>query len=70
MYQAVALQESAPSNLQVQRVTVLQQEVNKAHQSNETLTKTYYAKAKEALDKTAAIKKELKPKMNNEEIKK
>ena len=70
VYQAVALQEAAPSNLQVQRVTVLQQEVNKAQQNNETLTKTYYAKAKEALDKNAAIKKELQPKLKKDEIKK
>ena len=70
VYQAVALQESAPSNLQVQRVGVLQQEVNKAQQANEILIKTYYAKAKEALDKNAAIKKELQPKLKKDEIKK
>lgn len=70
VYGAVAMQEAAPSNLQIQRVGVLQNEVNKAKQSNDILTKTYFEKAKEALDKTAAIKKELKPKLNKEEIKK
>ncbi|MEO5782428.1 MAG: hypothetical protein ABIQ07_04105, partial [Ginsengibacter sp.] len=70
VYQAVALQESPPSNLQVQRVGVLQQEVTKAQQTNEILTKTYYAKAKEALNKNAALKKELQPKLKKDEIKK
>lgn len=70
VYLAVVFQEAAPSNLQVQSIGVLQQEVNKAQQTNETLTKNYYEKAKEALDKTAALKKELQPKVTKEGIKK
>ncbi len=68
VYAAVTLQEAAPSNLQIQRVSGLQQEVNKAQQTNDILTKTYFDKAKQALDKAAAIKKEIKPKLNKEEI--
>jgi photosystem II stability/assembly factor-like uncharacterized protein len=70
IYSAVTMQEAAPSNLQIKRVNALQQEVNKAQQTNDNLTKTYFAKAKEALDKTAAIKKELQPKLKKEDIKK
>jgi hypothetical protein len=70
VYQAVALQEAAPSNLQIQRVKGLQQEVNKAQETNETLTKTYFAKAQEAMNKTAALKKELQPKLKKDDIKK
>ena len=70
VYLAVVFQEAAPSNLQVQSINVLQQEVNKAQQTNEALTKIYYEKAKAALDKTAALKKELQPKVTKEDIKK
>ena len=70
IYQAVVLQEAAPSNLQIQRVSGLQQEVNMAQKTNETLTKIYFAKAKQAMDKGTAIKKELKPKLNKQENKK
>ena len=69
VYTAVALQEAAPSNLQIESVTLLQKEVNKAEEANETLTKNYYEKAKEAIDRTAAIRKELKPKINKDEKK-
>ncbi len=70
VYLAVTMQEAAPSNLQIQRIGVLQQEVNKAQQLNDILTKTYYAKSQEALDKSTAFKKELQPKLKKEEIKK
>lgn len=70
LYQAVALQEAAPSNLQVQSVGILRQEVIKAEQTNATLTKTYFEKAISALDNTGALKKSLQPKLNKEEIKK
>jgi photosystem II stability/assembly factor-like uncharacterized protein len=58
VYSAIAGQEAAPSNLQQQRVTVLQQEVAKAGQSNEALTTQYFSKVKEALAKEGLDKKE------------
>jgi photosystem II stability/assembly factor-like uncharacterized protein len=70
VYLAVALEEAAPSNSQLQSIRVLQQEVKKAEQNNEAITKTYYEKALSVLDKNAALKKELQPKLNKEEIKK
>lgn len=70
VYLAVVFQEAAPSNLQVQGIGVLQQEVNKAKQTNETLTKTYYDKTIAVLDKTAALKKDLQPKVTKVDIKK
>ena len=70
LYLAIIFQEAAPSNLQIQSVNVLQQEINKAGQTNDVLTKTYYEKAKAALDKNAALKKELQPKINKDDIKK
>jgi hypothetical protein len=56
VYLAVTGQEAAPSNLQIQRVSVLQEEVNKAEKSNDGLTKTYFDKARQVLDKTAVAK--------------
>ncbi|MGI8582973.1 MAG: hypothetical protein ACR2KX_12285, partial [Chitinophagaceae bacterium] len=70
VYFAVTMQEAAPSNLQIQRVNGLQQEVDKAQQTNDALTKTYFEKAKATMNKTAALKKELRPKLSKEEIKK
>jgi hypothetical protein len=70
VYLAVALEEAAPSNSQLQSIRVLQQEVKKAEENNAAITKTYYDKALSVLDKNAALKKELQPKLNKEEIKK
>ena len=70
LYLAVVLQEAAPSNLQIERVASLLQEVNKAEASNDMITKTFNDKASEIINKTAAIKKELQPKLNKKEIKK
>lgn len=56
VYQAVAGQEAAPSNLQIQRISVLQNEVSKAENSNTTLTTQYYNKVKEALTKEGLLK--------------
>lgn len=58
IYSAVAGQEAAPSNLQQQRVSVLQQEVTKAGQSNAALTTQYFAKVKDALVKEGLDKPE------------
>lgn len=56
VYQAVAGQEAAPSNLQIQRISVLQNEVSKAENSNTTLTTQYYNKVKDALTKEGLLK--------------
>ena len=58
VYGAVANQEAAPGNLQQQRVASLQQDVSKAEQSNDALTKQYYIKIKEALIKEGLQKPE------------
>lgn len=70
LYLAVVFQEAAPSNLQIQSIGVLQQEINKAEQTNEALTKTYFNKAQDILNRSSEIKKELRPKLKKEEIKK
>ena len=51
VYSAIAGQEAAPGNLQQQRVSNLQQEVNKAEQTNTTITTQYFAKVQQALTK-------------------
>ncbi len=56
VYQAVAGQEAAPSNLQIQRISVLQNEVSKAANSNTALTTQYYTKVKDALTKEGLLK--------------
>ena len=56
VYAAVTLQEAAPSNLQIQRIKFLQDEVNKAEQTNKAITTQYYAKAKDALIKEGVLK--------------
>ena len=64
VYVAVCNQEAAPSNLQTQRVTVLQQEVQKAEQANSALTNQYAIKVKEALIKEGLLKDD-KPTFKN-----
>jgi photosystem II stability/assembly factor-like uncharacterized protein len=66
VYSAVVGQESAPGNLQQQRVQNLQQDVNKAGQTNDALTKQYYQKIKESLLKEGLIKPETTLKDNQE----
>jgi photosystem II stability/assembly factor-like uncharacterized protein len=56
VYVAVCNQEAAPSNLQVQRVGVLQQEVQKAETDNTAVKTKYDAKVKQALIKEGLIK--------------
>lgn len=56
VYQAVAGQEAAPSNLQIQRISVLQNEVSKAENNNTSLTTQYYNKVKDALTKEGLLK--------------
>ncbi len=56
VYVAVCNQEAAPSNLQTQRVGVLQQEVQKAAQDNIALNNQYAIKVKQALIKEGLLK--------------
>jgi photosystem II stability/assembly factor-like uncharacterized protein len=55
VYMAVCAQEGAPSNLQLQRVEMLKQEVAKAEQTNNSITAKYYAKVKDALVKEGLL---------------
>jgi hypothetical protein len=55
VYGAVSGQEAAPSNLQVQRVTVLQQEVKKKEESNKQILKKYDAVVMDGLKKEGLI---------------
>jgi len=55
VYAAVSGQEAAPSNLQVQRVTVLQQDVNKKDQENKQVIKKYDQTVTEGLKKEGLI---------------
>jgi hypothetical protein len=56
VYIAVCSQESAPSNLQLQRVGVLKQEWQKADQSNAVLKNKYDEKVKKELVKEGLLK--------------
>jgi len=56
VYQAVCSQEAAPSNLQLQRVGVLKQELQKADQSNSLLKARYEEKVKKELIKEGLLK--------------
>ncbi len=67
LYMAVAMQESAPSNLQLQRVGVLKGEVDGAAQSNEAIVAKYDAKVKAALIKEGLLKDD-KPKVENKKL--
>jgi hypothetical protein len=55
---AICSQEAAPSNLQVQRVTILRQEVQKADQSNIALKNKYDEKVKKELIKEGLLKED------------
>lgn len=65
VYASVCMQEAAPSNLQLQRVGLLQSEVSNAEQTNTNLTTKYYNKVKEALVKEGLLKEE-KPGLENQ----
>jgi hypothetical protein len=56
VYVAVCMQEAPPSNLQMQRVEVLQQELQTADRSNALLKSTYDEKVKKELIKEGVIK--------------
>ena len=56
VYTAVCGQEAPPSNLQVQRVGVLQQEVQKAEQSNTAINAKYLLKVRQAMTKEGLLK--------------
>jgi len=58
VYVAVCSQEAGPSNLQVQRVSVLSQEVQKASQDNIAINNHYAIKVKQALIKEGLLKDE------------
>jgi photosystem II stability/assembly factor-like uncharacterized protein len=55
VYSGVTGQEAAPSNLQVQRVTVLQQEVKKKEKENQQLLKKYDQPVMDGLKKEGLI---------------
>jgi lipase chaperone LimK len=65
VYASVCMQEAAPSNLQLQRVGLLQTEVTNAELTNTNLTTKYYKKVKEALIKEGLLKEE-KPELGNQ----
>lgn len=56
VYASVVTQEAAPSNLQLQRVTVLQQELANTEQSNKQLSEKYFTRVKQALIKEGLLK--------------
>ncbi len=56
VYAAVCGQEARPSNLQVQRAGVLQQEVLKAEQSNAAINSQYEARVKQVLIREGLLK--------------
>ena len=61
VYSAVAGQEAAPSNLQLQRVTQLQEKEAKAEETKTTLSKQFDAKVNAALAKEGLPNDEAKP---------
>ena len=61
VYSAVAGQEAAPSNLQLQRVTQLQEKEVKAEESRTVLTKQFDTKISAALAKEGLPNNEGKP---------
>jgi photosystem II stability/assembly factor-like uncharacterized protein len=64
VYVAVCNQEAAPSNLQVERVGVLQQQVQKAGQDNLVINNKYAVKVRQALIKESLLKDD-KPTLEN-----
>lgn len=65
LYMNICMQEAPPSNLQLQRVGVLKNEISAAENTNKSLTDKYYAKVKEALIKEGLLKEEKKGLENN-----
>ncbi|MBC7903594.1 MAG: hypothetical protein H7Y27_09225, partial [Gemmatimonadaceae bacterium] len=60
VYAAVAGQEAAPGNLQIQRISVLKEELAVAEKSNVQLTEKYFNKVKDALAKEGVDKPAIK----------
>ena len=56
MYASVVTQEAAPSNLQLQRVSVLQEQLSTVEQNNKQLSEKYFARVKQALIKEGLLK--------------
>jgi photosystem II stability/assembly factor-like uncharacterized protein len=65
VYAAVVNQESRPSNLQLQRVTVLKGEIDKAEQKNQLLKQQFEKKAMEAIQKEMPKRPEVNAPVNN-----
>ena len=61
VYAAVSSQEAAPSNLQIQRATVLQGEIKKKDDANKQIIKKYDAAVMDGLKKEGLITAPLKP---------
>ncbi|MFM9910913.1 MAG: VPS10 domain-containing protein [Chitinophagaceae bacterium] len=64
VYASVCMEEGAPGNLQLQRVSLLKTELVKAEQTNNAITTKYYNKVKDALIKEG-LSKEDKPILEN-----
>ena len=65
VYSAVCYQETKPSNLQMERVQVLQQQLGDAEKLNTTINNHYYEKVKAAFLKEKLDKMENKPPVIN-----
>lgn len=68
VYSAVCYQETKPSNLQMERVRVLQQQLGDAEKLNTTINNHYYEKVKAVLLKEKLDKMENKPPVINNQI--
>jgi photosystem II stability/assembly factor-like uncharacterized protein len=56
VYMSVTSQEARPSNLQIQRVALLQDQLNTVNKTNKDITAQFYNKAKDALVKEGLMK--------------
>jgi photosystem II stability/assembly factor-like uncharacterized protein/ribosomal protein L25 (general stress protein Ctc) len=65
VYAAVVGQEAKPSNLQLQRIQVLKNEIAKAEQKNAALKQQFEKKAMEAIQKEVSKKQELSKQTKN-----
>jgi hypothetical protein len=55
VYSAVAMHEARPSNLQIQRVSVLQKELNEASEKHADIVKKFDADARKELAKAGVV---------------
>jgi hypothetical protein len=56
VYMSVTSQESRPSNLQIQRVALLQEQLSSVNKTNKDITAQFYNKTKDALVKEGLMK--------------